>query len=347
MKQVDYIHNSKIFSHKLNITDHSLSNNQDEIYPSIFKLSEKDYIDTYTYPDSEYSVISSKAKSIYNLNHLLWGAGTEDLILRVNRMISSSKVGVILPTFYRIYQTLAVFEPIAVDYSLGKDYIDISSMEFQIIRKKISVLWITNPNPLLGKLIRKEDIKYLLEKFPNILFIVDESCIDLTCKNTDIISVLEYTKDYANILVLRSFSKLYGLAGIRVGFIAGDSKLLNLLKKDSITFPLSNIAVLLTEKALDKIDSFKDIVRNIHQNKSIIETKIKKLEIFTINKSITNCIIIKNNLKDTYTDFLQKGILSLNLNHHLGIKEKGFVRITVFSSTLKNELLNNVICGLH
>ncbi len=347
---ISYLKKAEMFKRGVDRRDYSLSNNNvddeyDSLLPNInssklFDLAGK-------YPDYRYKELTSSLKKSFGINNIILGSGSEDLIIRINSCLQNSGgIGILLPNFYRITDTAGKYTKFYSDYKLDSKNLDIDSLSYQIDRnKKIKALWISNPNPMIGKIYRKDYLLRMIKNYPNILFIIDEALIDFTEQ--------EQEKDYSlikdaqlleNLIVMRSFSKLYSLAGLRVGFATGKAKILEKVKENGLTFPVSSIAEYCIINVLKKKNVLLKIKKRIKKHKLFLERALLKNPDITISKSVTNCIFFGHKKINTFSELLKLGIISLGLNKHDGLCEKNFVRITVHSSEyLFNDLFQRIL----
>lgn len=178
-------------------------------------------------------------------------------------------------------------------------------------------------------MFRKKQLKRLIDDFPQVLFILDETCIDFLDNG---FSMMTEAQTRNNLVIIRSFSKLYGLAGLRAGFASGKVKILNRIKENDLTFPLTGLTTYLIKVVLKNQDFFSQIKDKIKKHKLTLEEVLVKNPEIILNRSITNCLFFAHREKDAYQALFNSGVISLLLAGQPGIQEKGFVRITVPSS---------------
>lgn len=271
------------------------------------------------------------------------GSGSEDLIIRINSILKNEKgVGIILPNFYRIIETAGKYKKFYTCYQRNSKFIE-NNILYPNLNKNIKFLWLSNPNPMIGKVINKKELVKLIRKHISTLFIIDESAIDFI-KNQNKFSLIGYAQRLNNLIVIRSFSKFYGLAGLRVGFAVGKTTFLNKIKNIGLTFPVSKFADYFVQTVLKERNLFKKMRRDIENNKLKIKNLLSRNPDIVFNESITNCLFFGyKRTKKIYSELLKFGVISLNLDKHHGLKERRVVRITVPSSKdLYNDLFSRL-----
>ena len=179
------------------------------------------------------------------------------------------------------------------------------------INKKTKAVILANPNQPTGTIIDKKKLKkiiYLSKKF-NFLLLIDEAYIDFCKKN----SVISEINRYNNIFVTRSFSKAFGLAGLRLGFIASSK---NNIKELIKVKPLSDINSLSIKISLLLLNNIKEVeknIKNINLSKEKIANFCKKNNITFIN-SKTNFVHLQfedsNKVKELFSLFKKNKILA-------------------------------------
>ncbi len=329
---------------KIDFKDYSLSNNNiaDELQVFLSKITYSKFPELISiYPDYKYENLLYLLKETFKVKEIILGSGSEDLIIRINTCLGGNQpIGILVPSFYRIMETVRnkTVKKIYLFYDLNSEYLDISQVTRQI--GGIKSLWITNPNPMIGKIFRKNDLIKLIKDYPEILFIIDESAIDFL-KNVSKFSLLKFSQNINNLIIIRSFSKLYGLAGLRIGFATGSNKILREIEKIGLTFPVNKIAEYLLMVLLKEKIMFVRIKDKISKNKFLIEKIFSENKNIILSKSITNCVFISCKKGNTFNKLLRSGIISLKLDDQEGIKYKNFVRLTIHSSKyLQKNLIN-------
>lgn len=345
---INYLKKVEMFKRGIGRRDYSLSNNNvDDEYNSLLpNINSSNLFDLAgKYPDYRYKELIGAMRKSFGIKNIILGSGSEDLIIRINSCLKKSGgIGILLPNFYRTMDTAGSYTKFYSDYNLDSEFLDINSLSSQIDRnKKIKALWISNPNPMIGKIYKKEHLLRIIKSYPNILFIIDEALIDFTEQERNY-SLIKDAQLLKNLIVMRSFSKLYSLAGLRVGFATGKAKILEKVKETGLTFPISSIAEYCIINVLKKKNVLLKIKKRIKKHKMLLEEALSQIPDIAISKSATNCIFFGHKKRNTFSELLKLGVISLELNKHDGLLERNFVRITVHSSEyLFNDLFQRIL----
>lgn len=303
------------------------TNNFDERYLKTYpKMKKGDILKlSSNYPSNDYIKIKTKIKHHFKLKtELVFGSGSEELIIRLNDIVEQKhyKVAFVTPLFYRARETFH-----------GKKVCIREENLFKYDYSTCDVVWFQNPNLFSGNSYETRKIQELLHKFPKVIFFIDEAGI-FTLPNWEKYSMINKVHQYNNVVVLSTFSKIYGLSGLRIGFATGSKRLLLELEEKNLTFPISSFAeyylfsVLNHEKLINKmrlkiIDHKNQLIDILKLNNEII-----------IKKSLVNCIFFKHKNKKIYNFLLKYKLLCLNLDDYKELKNSGYVRMTVHSSEI-------------
>jgi len=145
------------------------------------------------------------------------------------------------------------------------------------ITERTRVIFICTPNNPTGSIVRHADLEDFMEKVPkNILVVIDEAYIEFN-KDPQAIDGLGAIKQYSNVGVLRTFSKAYGLAGLRVGYFVGPEIVSQAVKKTAVPFGVSSLAQAAAIASLDHESELLDRVESLVQLRSWFEDELSQL----------------------------------------------------------------------
>lgn len=279
------------------------------------------------YPQIGYEKIKDGLRKKFGIKKVLLGDGSEGLIVSLNRHLNSthSRVLVVTPTFYRIYKTLNHRETIQVS-GLKNDILD-----------GFDAVWLTNPNTIDGSTQSVSELLGLIKSNRKTTFIVDETSV-LFLGSPKENSLFPYVESCPNLIVISSFSKFYGLPGIRFGFLSGNCSMMDDLLKQASTFPVDNITQeivinLLNDKHIDE-----QIRSKICKNQKMITDLLTKQGDIDVKTSKLNYIFLKSSQKDIKSKLLKSGIATFDLSSHED-KMNGWVRLTIHGSEKLNKIL--------
>jgi histidinol-phosphate aminotransferase len=133
------------------------------------------------------------------------------------------------------------------------------------INRKTRWVALASPNNPTGTEISKSDLRTLLEAAPRVLVLVDEAYYDYSGR-----TVLPWIRKYENLLVTRTFSKAFGLAALRMGFIFGNPQLVGLMHRVQNPFQVNSLALAAASIAIRHEEHVQRYVAQIRANRDLI-----------------------------------------------------------------------------
>lgn len=204
-------------------------------------------------------------------------------------------------------------------------------------------VFISNPNNPNGSL---DDIN-IIEKFislaeeENILIFLDEAFIDFTGETN---SIITKARKYNNLLVARSFTKFFGIPGLRIGYGGANSEIIELLKKFQIPWSVNCFAQNLAEKLIKSNDFINKSINFFQNEREYVVKKLSNIKNLKLYSSDTNFLLI--NTEKTHLDsqfllneLIKHDILIRNCSNYEGL-DKYYIRIAIKSRNHNNKLIN-------
>ncbi|RIP35941.1 histidinol-phosphate transaminase [Staphylococcus gallinarum] len=153
-------------------------------------------------------------------SRILFGAGLDEVILMISRAVltAGDKIVTSEMTFGQYYHNAVVEAATVVQVPLKKGYFDLEGI-LNEIDDETKLVWLCNPNNPTGTYFTHEELKGFLERVPShIPVIVDEAYVEFVTAE-DFPNTLKLQQQFSNAFLLRTFSKAYGLAGMRIGYV--------------------------------------------------------------------------------------------------------------------------------
>ena len=264
------------------------------VSPKVKKvLSDKNLILS-KYPDSKAKILRKEISKRFkcDFNKIICGAGSDEIIQMICQLYLEQSDEVIVPQYsFLMYRIYAQIMGAKVIFSKEKNF-KVSVPELiKKVSKKTKIVFIANPNNPTGTFLTVRELIELRKKLrKNILLVLDDAYFEYM-KNKDYKSGLDLFKNNDNVIIIRTFSKIYGLASLRVGWGYASKKIINAMNTIKPPFNVNQVAQIAATEALkDK----KFINKSIKHNE-ISANKIKKfLENFNIfsNKITTNFLLL-------------------------------------------------------
>lgn len=198
------------------------------------------------YPDGNCTVLRDALSGFYNLppDHFAFGNGSDELIhlFGVAYLDAGDELIMAHPSFVRYEASAQLNQAVLKRIPLTHDYRhDLSAMA-QAITERTKLLYIANPNNPTGTIVYREELERFLERAPDhVLVILDEAYFEYV-DHSEYPNGLDYVRAGRNVVVFRTFSKAYGLAGLRIGYAIGRPELLDPVERVREPFNVNTLA---------------------------------------------------------------------------------------------------------
>lgn len=292
------------------------------------------------YPDPLQREVKEKISNLKNIaaEHIFLGNGSDepiDLLIRTFCEPGIDNIITISPT-YGMYQVAADINNVEVKkVSLTSDFeLDVEQL-LQTANENTKLIFLCSPNNPSGNSLNSEKISAVIEKFSG-LVILDEAYIDFAPGN----SFLPQLAKYPNLVILQTFSKAWGMAGIRLGMAFASTEIIGVLNK--IKYPY-NLNILTQQKALELLEQKETVgkwVNLLIAEREKMAVLLKDLPFITkIYPSDANFLLVKmHDAKGIYNYLVEQGIIIRDRSKiHLC---ENSLRITIGSSEENKALLN-------
>lgn len=291
------------------------------------------------YPDPRQTPLREEFAKLKGIKpeQIFFGNGSDEAIDLVFRAFCEPKKdrALIFPPTYGMYKVQANINETPVDEILLDENFDvpIDSIE-QIINPMVKLMFICSPNNPTGNLITKDYIIRICKGFRGIV-VVDEAYIDFA---TDEASMISEIDNYPNLIVLQTFSKAWGLAGLRLGMAFAQKNIIDTLCKIKYPYNVNQLTQDAVLSAVLNPQQKDEMVKTILINRSNL---IKELKEFKSVKHIyptdSNFVLVKiDNATEIYKQLIGKGIVVRNRSN-VALCES-CLRITV-GTELENKAL--------
>lgn len=270
--------------------DLSLTENPLKFSPKVLDVIDKEKVNINHYPDPYHNDLRkalSKKFSIHEKN-FIFGTGADGLIENIVRILLNSGEKVVMPDLSFLNASFATI--IAGGEVIFSEMKDNFHIDFADLKNKIDdqtkMVFLCNPNNPTGLLETKEDILDLV-KSTDALVVVDEANIEFAGE-----SVIGYVNDFENLLVIRTFSKGYGLAGMRIGYCAGNEDLMYYIWRLRPPFTNTYLAQKTALVALAGEDHLEKSRDYVAKERKYLTNQLSKRG-FKVISSEANCFLIK------------------------------------------------------
>src|SRR5437867_1549640 len=203
--------------------------------------------------------------------------------------------------------------------------------------KKVEILYLDSPNNPTGFQFQRKQLEKLIQEFDG-LVIIDEAYVEFSDY-----SVVSMTKKTNNLVVLRTLSKSFGLAGLRIGYFVANKKIADAFTRVvQYPYPLNTVAIEAGILALRKSKYFSDIAEIVKKERMRIIEKLREMRVFKVFDSKANFVLFAagGSSKRIHKALIEQGIVIKNLGR-IG-KNEGCLRVTVGSQEMNSRFLTAI-----
>ncbi|MCD6219734.1 histidinol-phosphate transaminase [Candidatus Calescamantes bacterium] len=265
------------------------------------------------YPDGGGYYLRKKLASKYGLDisQVLLGNGSDEII----RMI--------VETFLNPGEEVITGEPAFIIYkmackSMGGKCITVPLRDFTVdlsrmaekITKKTKLIFIANPNNPTGTMVTEEEVEKFLQSVPpGVIVVFDEAYYEYI-ERKDFPDNVKRVKRGELVLVLRTFSKIYGLAGLRIGYCLARKDVITALNRVRQPFNTNSLAQTAAISALDDEEHIRKSREMVKEGKEYLYGEFKKIGLEFV-PSETNFVLVKvnKNGREVFQELMKRGII--------------------------------------
>jgi len=236
------------------------------------------------YPDPLATPLREMAARVYQVGQeqVMAGNGSDELLSIIVRAFigKGDKVAYPVPT-YTLYDTLVdIQEGIRELIDYPEDY----SLPEELLEKEVRLTFISNPNSPSGTFIPVDKLAGLAERTRGIL-VIDEAYVDFAPA-----SALPLIREYPNVVVLRSFSKSFSLAGMRIGLAFASPQIIEGLLKVKDSYNLNRLSIVAATAALEDMEWMQNNVARIIRSREVLTEALNELG-FKVYPSAANFVL--------------------------------------------------------
>lgn len=295
-----------------------LASNENPLGPSpkAMEAIAENIKNVFLYPDGyAYNVRKKLSEKLeLDMDRFMFGEGADELLELLYKAFVRKDDEVIYaqPSFVEYGRNTLLMggNGIKIDLGLGLKH-DLKAMSAAITAKTKMII-ICNPNNPTGTIVTKEEVDSFLGSVPNnVLVIFDEAYYEYACSNEEYPNSIDYqNKGYKNVITLRTFSKAYGLAGLRIGYGIADKDIVQLIEKVRLPFNVGVLSLCGAEAAIDDKEHLKRTVELNEEGKAYYYSEFDKLG-FEYPKTYSNFIYVdvEQNCKEVFENLLKEGVI--------------------------------------
>ncbi|MDJ0955649.1 MAG: histidinol-phosphate transaminase [Arenicellales bacterium] len=280
----------------------------------------RENLDLGLYPDANSFVLKEAIAAHLDVSssHITLGNGSNDVLDLVTRVF-------VEPGDEVIYSEYAFLVYALVTKAVGGMSVVTSAKEWghqldamsQAVNAKTKLIFIANPNNPTGTYVSKQALEQFLGEVPdNVVVVVDEAYFEYV-EEDDYPNCVAWYAQYPNLVVTRTFSKIYGLASLRVGFSIASEEITDLLNRVRQPFNVNTLAQVAAQAALEDLEH---VARCHDENKAQLQRLIGFCDEHGLGyiPSVANFVSVEfgDRTKEIYQSLLHKGVIVRPLDNY-------------------------------
>ena len=284
------------------------------------------------YPDGNAFYLKQKLAEHLGVEpgNLILGNGSNEIIEFVGHALMSADADVIVSQYcFAIYPIVAkLFGANVITVSAKNHGHDLPAM-IKAITPKTKVIFVANPNNPTGTLAPREEVVQLINSVPkNVLLVMDEAYLEFLNDPVDLLPLVR-TGTKPNLLLMRTFSKIFGLAGLRVGYGIAVPELTAALEKVRQPFNINAIAQAGALAALDDTDHLQKTRENNFRGLRFLESELQKLKLEFVFSSANFILVRVGDGQKVFNELQKLGVITRPMG---GYQLPEWIRVSVGTS---------------
>jgi len=292
-----------------------LASNETSVGPSPLAVEaiKKEVENINLYPEATSKLLREKLADKLKIDKemIIYGNGADDVIDLIGMaFINEGDEVITCETTFPAYRTAVKI--------MGGKFILVKLKDFRFdleeiikrINEKTKMIFLCNPNNPTGTIITKEEVSAFMRKVPqDVIVVFDEAYYDYV-EDKNYPNSLSYILEGKNVIVIRTFSKIAGIAGVRVGYGIAKPELIGYLRRVVNPFTTNRLAQVAALASLDDEEHRRKVLSSNQEGKKYLYRELKKLELFYVPTE-TNFIFVdvKEGSEVIFNKLLKKGVI--------------------------------------
>ena len=278
--------------------------------------------------------------------HIVFGNGSDDLIELIAQTYINKQDEVVIPcpSFFKFTDSTFKAGGVVhyVHFSEKNEFEwseEVSNKFLRVIsREKVKIVWLASPNNPTGVTIPEPVLLKILKTGKIVVLDKTPGSVD------ELHDVVKKVKTFPNLIILSSFSKMFGMPGLRCGFVVANKHIIHALEQKYSSFHISGPIEWLVKRLLEKLTSqtsTEHVPKKFQKEKLRMEKELEKISHINIaSTSKANFLLIRHiNGLDLFHKLMEQNILVTNLDNTPGLINRKYIRITIKSAMENNHLL--------
>ena len=292
-----------------------LASNETSIGPSPLAVEaiKKEVENINLYPEGSSRVLREKIAHKLNLDKemIIIGNGADNIINLIGMAFINEGDEVVTGEItFPAYETITkIMGGKLIVVKLENFRFDLEEI-IQRINKKTKIIFLCNPNKPTGTIVEKEEVTYFMKKVPReVIVVFDEAYYDYV-EDKDYPDTLSYVLEGKNVIITRTFSKIAGIAGVRVGYGIARPELIGDLRRVVNPFTTNRLAQVAALPSLDDEEHYRKVLKTNQEGKKYLYKELKELGLFYVATEANFIFIdLKEDSEIIFEKLLKKGII--------------------------------------
>ncbi len=300
--------------------------------PKAVKAMQKSLSGVNRYPDAQGYYLKKRLARHFGLvaENFVLGNGSDEIIdVLIKTFVEPDENIVTSDTTFLEYEIIAQVNSRKVKKAPLRYFkYDLGAI-LKLVDKKTKLVFIANPNNPTGTYVTKYEIADFLKALPKQVIVVFDEAYDTFIDVDDYPDSLSYLRSKKKVIILRTFSKAYGLAGLRLGYAIADPELVSYMERVRQPFNVNILAQVAGLAAIDDRDFLKKTRRLTLEGKDFIYKELSKMGLGYV-PSVANFILIdvEKDGREVFKSMLKFGVIVREMSQY-GLKN--FIRLTIGS----------------
>lgn len=296
------------------------------VFDAVMKKITPEYIATYPEKDRLMEKIAAQGGIAYE--NVSVTAGSDEAMRLIFQCFGEAgkNLVTVTPTFemYDVYSKMFGMNHVMVEY---KDDFTVDTKEIlDAIDAATGIVILLNPNSPIGVAYHEEEVREIIKKAQEVgaIVVIDEAYHYFYAP-----AFLPLIKEYDNLLVLRTFSKLFSMAGLRIGYAAGSAELIDYIEKAESTFNVNNIAILFALEVIENHSLIERLAAKEREGREWLTAQLKAAGYRCLSMEGNYVLFYPNRASGEIVDELKKDNIWVR-DYGRGIL-KGWIRVSTGS----------------
>ena len=322
-----------------------LASNETSVGPSPLAVEAvlKEAKNIHLYPEATSRLLREKIADKLKIDKemIIFGNGADDILDLIGMAyINESDEVITSKATFPAYRTAVKI--------MGGKFISVNLKDFRFnleeitirINEKTKMIFLCNPNNPTGTILTREEVNGFMRKISqDIIVVFDEAYCDYV-ENENYGNGLPFVSEGKNVIVVRTFSKIAGIAGVRIGYAIARQELISYLRRVVNPFTTNRLAQVAALASLDDEGHHKKVLNSNHEGKKYLYKELAKLELFYVPTEANFIFVdVKEDSEVIFNKLLKKGVI-IRPGKPYGCYN--FIRVTIGTSDENKKFINNL-----